>query len=108
MIRRLYLHANCDSNGAILAEFDAKNSVVYANGGRRYKMFQFLSDQVGMPALKAHLWQVVGIAASPPDKATFEHAFISAFPEAEPFGQQQEVSLISSTLMLDAKHEEST
>jgi hypothetical protein len=89
-IRKYIYMPIANSNGAILAELDAKNPVVYANGGRRYKMFQFLSDQVGMPALKAHLWQVVGIAASAPDKATFERAFYRAFPEAVPFGRQED------------------
>jgi hypothetical protein len=87
-IRKYIYTPLANSNGAILAELDAKNPVVYANGGRRYKMFQFLSDEIGMPALKAHLWQVVGIAAAAPDKGTFERAFYRAFPEAAPFGVQ--------------------
>jgi hypothetical protein len=89
---RKYIYAPlANSNGAILAELEAKNPVVYSNGGRRYKMFQFLSDELGMPALKAHLWQVVGIAASAPDKGAFERAFRRAFPEASPFGQQADL-----------------
>ncbi|WP_218822801.1 P63C domain-containing protein [Tistlia consotensis] len=89
---RKYIYAPlANSNGAILAELEAKNPVVYANGGRRYKMFQFLSDELGMPALKAHLWQVVGIAAAAPDRGAFERAFNRAFPEASPFGKQADL-----------------
>lgn len=55
-IRKYVYGPLANSHGAILAELDAKNPVVYANGGRRYKMFQFLSDEVGMPALKGGKW----------------------------------------------------
>ncbi|MCW6512633.1 P63C domain-containing protein [Lichenifustis flavocetrariae] len=86
---RKYVYAPlANSKGAILEELDAKNPVVYANGGRRYKMFQFLSDEIGMPAVKGHLWQVVGIAASSSDKAAYDRAFYRAFPEALPLGSQ--------------------
>jgi len=44
-----------------------------------------------MPALKAHLWQVVGIAAAAPDKGSFERSFNRAFPEASPFGSQADL-----------------
>lgn len=84
---RKYVYAPlANSHGAILEDLDAKNPVVYANGGRRYKMFQFLSDEIGMPALKGHLWQVVGIAAGATDKSAFERAFYRAFPESIPVG----------------------
>lgn len=72
------------SNGAILEELDLKNPVVYANGGRRYKLFQFLSDEVGMPALRQHIWKTVGIGLSVGSKETFDRAFYSAFPAARP------------------------
>lgn len=87
-IRKYVYSPLANSHGAILEELDAKNPVVYANGGRRYKMFQFLSDEVGMPTLKGHLWQVVGIAAASPDKAAFDRSFYRAFPEAAPMGRQ--------------------
>ncbi len=87
-IRRYVYSPLANSRGAILEELDAKNPVVYANGGRRYKMFQYLSDEVGMPAFKAHLWQVVGIAASSPDRTFFDRAFYRAFPEAVQIGTQ--------------------
>ena len=55
-------------------------------------MFQFLSDEIGMPLpWKAHLWQVVGIAAAASDKGAFDRAFYRAFPEATPFGRQADL-----------------
>lgn len=72
------------SNGAILEQLEEKNPVVYANGGRRYKLFQFLSDEIGLPALRQHIWQVVGIGRSVRTKQHFDRAFFSAFPEALP------------------------
>lgn len=71
-----------NSNGGILETLEEKNPVVYANGGRRYKLFQFLSDEIGLPALRQHLWQVVGIGRSVRTKEQFDRAFYSAFPEA--------------------------
>ena len=86
---RKYIYAPlANSNGAILKELDVRNPVVYANGGRRYKMFQFLSDEIGMPALKAHLWQVVGIGAAAMDRGAFDRAFNRAFPKSGPHGLQ--------------------
>ena len=53
--RSFIFHPLANSRGKILELLDDKNPVVYANGGRRYKLFQFLSEEVGMPALRAHL-----------------------------------------------------
>ena len=79
-IRKYIYEPLANSNGAILEMLDEKNPVVYVNGGRRYKMFNFLSDVVGMPALKSHLWQVIGIGNSVKGKLQFERAFYNAFP----------------------------
>ena len=57
---------------------------MYANGGRRYKIFQFLSDEIGMPALRQHIWKTVGIGLSVGSKESFDRAFYSAFPAARP------------------------
>lgn len=70
------------SKGAILEMLDEKNPVVYANGGRKYKMFQFLTDSIGLPMFRAHLWQVVGILNASRNKAEFDRAFARAFPKA--------------------------
>lgn len=79
-IRKYIYEPLANSNGAILEMLDERNPVVYVNGGRRYKMFNFLSEVVGMPALKAQLWQVVGIGNSVRNKAQFEKSFYTAFP----------------------------
>jgi P63C domain len=88
---RKYIYAPlANSNGAILEKLEEKNPVVYAKGGRRFKFFQFLTDEIGMPAFKAHIWQVVGIGASVDDKSAFERAFYRAFPEAIPRRKEQQ------------------
>jgi hypothetical protein len=76
------------SNGAILAELDKKNPVVYASGGRKYKMFQFLEENVGISALRQHLWQVIGIGQVSANKEQFDRNFHKAFPETIPIGYQ--------------------
>jgi hypothetical protein len=79
-IRKYIYQPLANSNGAILEMLDEKNPVVYVNGGRRYKMYNFLSEVVGMPALKAQLWQVIGIGNSVRNKGQFERSFYTAFP----------------------------
>jgi len=80
-IRKYVYHPLANSNGAILEELDKKNPAVYVGGGRRYKMFQFLTEEIGLPAFRQHLWQVVGIGSSVADKTAFDRAFRRAFPE---------------------------
>ena len=79
------------SNGAILAELDKKNPVVYACGGRKYKMFQFIEEQLGLPALRQHIWQVIGIGGVSSNKDQFDRNFYKAFPEAVPVGMNYEI-----------------
>ena len=76
-----------------LEGLERKNPVVYAGGGREYKMFQSFSDQVGLPALKAHLWRLAGIGATVTDRIAFDEAFRRAFPEARPRGRQGTLDL---------------
>jgi len=80
VIRKYIYHPLANSNGAILAELESKNPVVYANGKRKYRLFQFLSEKVGMVALKNHLWQIIGIGNSVDTKEQFEASFKKAFP----------------------------
>lgn len=88
---RKYIYAPlAHSRGAILAELDEKNPVVYTNGGRKFKMHSFLTKEVGLPALRQHLWQVIGIGSICNSKAQFERNFYKAFPDAQPFGHQQD------------------
>ena len=86
--RKFIYHPLANSHGTILEMLDEKNPVVYANGGRRYKLFQFLSETVGMPAVRAHLWQVIGIGNASSNIKSFERNFFRAFPESTPFGHQ--------------------
>jgi hypothetical protein len=81
-IRRYVYAPLANSNGAILSILDEKNPVVYGNGGRKHKMFQFLSDEIGLPALRAHIWQLVGIGNSTKTKEGFQRGFKTAFPQA--------------------------
>lgn len=83
-IRKFVYFPLANSNGAILDQLERKNPVVYAGGGRKYKFFQYLSDEVGVDSFKQHLWQVVGIGEASTDKVAFERAFYRAFPEAVP------------------------
>lgn len=86
---RKYIYAPlAHSKGALLEELDQKNPVVYTNGGRRYKFHSFLTKEIGLPALRQHMWQVIGIGAISSNKDQFERNFYRAFPEAIPFGHQ--------------------
>lgn len=93
--RKFIYHPLANSRGKILEVLDEKNPVVYANGGRRYKLFQFLSDEVGLPAIRAHLWQVVGIGNASTNIRQFERSFYRAFPEAVPIGKNYTLDLDS-------------
>jgi hypothetical protein len=83
LLRKYIYQPLANSHGAILETLDEKNPVVYSNGGRQYKLFQFLSDEIGMPALRAHIWQTVGIGRTSRNKDQFERNFYLAFPEAK-------------------------
>lgn len=96
-IRKFIYHPLANSRGKILEMLDEKNPVVYANGGRRYKLWQFLSDEVGLPAFRAHLWQVVGIGNASTNINQFSRNFYRAFPEAVPFGHQYGFDLDDDT-----------
>lgn len=80
-IRKYVYTPLLDSRGAILEMLDEKNPTVYVGGGRRYKLFQFLEDEVGMPALRAHIWQITGIGMAAGTKAGFERGFNRVFPQ---------------------------
>lgn len=88
---RKYIYAPLSgSNGSILEMLDQKNPVVYTNGGRRHKMHQFLTDTVGLPAVRAHIWQVIGIGNASKNKETFDRGCRRAFPQV---GTQAELDL---------------
>jgi hypothetical protein len=83
-IRRYIYYPLANSQGAILEELDQKNPTVYVGGGRKHKLFQYLTDNVGMNTFRQHLWQVVGIGEASTDRHQFERSFYRAFPEAIP------------------------
>jgi hypothetical protein len=84
--RKYIYHPLANSKGAILDLLDEANPVVYAGGSRKYKLHQFLSEEIGVPALRQHLWQTIGIGSASRDKREFERSFYRAFPEAIPKG----------------------
>lgn len=84
VLRKYIYQPLAHSNGAILEELEEKNPVVYANGNRRYKLFQFLSEEIGKPALRQHIWKTVGIGLTIKSKDQFDRAFFTAFPEGLP------------------------
>lgn len=87
-IRKYIYYPLAHSKGAILEELDKKNPTVYAAGGRRYKFHSFLTDEIGLPALRQHLWQVIGIGNVSSNRDQFKRNFYRAFPEATPLGHQ--------------------
>lgn len=82
LTRRYIYEPLANSKGAILEMLDEKNPVVTEKGGRKHKMFQFLTESIGMPMFRAHLWQVVGIMNAARNKAEFDRSFSRAFPSA--------------------------
>ena len=91
--RKYIYHPLANSRGAILDLLDDANPVVYAGGTRRYKLHSFLSEQVGLPALRQHLWQTIGIGNASRDKAVFQRNFYRAFPEAIPKANPDQLEL---------------
>ena len=82
--RKYIYHPLANSKGAILDILDEANPVVYAGGTRKFKLHQFLTNEVGVNALRQHLWQTIGIGNASRDKVDFERSFYRAFPEAIP------------------------
>lgn len=69
-----------NSHGAILEKLREKDPVVSVHG-RQYKLHQFLTREVGKPALKRHLDQVETILMLSPDKGAFKRNFKKVFPQ---------------------------
>ncbi len=81
-IRKSVYRPLLDSKGAILEMLDEKNPTVYVGGGRRYKLFQFIEEEVGLPALRSHVWQITGIGLAAGSKGGFEKGFNRVFPQS--------------------------
>lgn len=86
-IRKYVYMPLANSNGAILEMLDEKNPVVYTSGGRKFKFTQFLTDELGLPALRAHIWQIIGIGNATKTKESFERGFAKAFPQTGAQGE---------------------
>lgn len=98
-IRRYIYHPLANSKGMILEELEKKNPVVYDGGGRKHKFFQWLSDIVGMPTFRQHLWQVVGMGEAATDRIQFERGFYRAFPEAIPKKKTDQLDFLDKLLV---------
>ena len=68
-----------DSRGAILEKLRAKNPVVNYKG-RRYKLHQFLTEEVGKKALHDHIVKISTVMELSGDKGAFRRNFKKAFP----------------------------
>lgn len=71
------------SGGEILRHLGEKNPVIYKDGirkGRKHKMHQFLTDELGLPAVRSHIWQVIGIGNGATSKDAFDRSVKRAFP----------------------------
>lgn len=90
-IRKYIYYPLANSRGTILEKLDEKNPVVYENGGRRYKLFQFLSDEIGVNAFRQHLWKTIGIGEGAKDRSAFDRSFYRAFPQAVPLNHQWDI-----------------
>jgi hypothetical protein len=82
-IRKYVYFPLAGSRGLILEELEKKNPVVYSSGGRKHKFHEFL-EQVGVLALRQHIWQLIGIGNVCRDSKIFDKNFQKAF------GNQQE------------------
>lgn len=96
-IRRYIYYPLANSRGMILEGLEEKNPVVYTGGGRRYKLFQWLSE-LGMPAFRQHLWQVIGIGEAAADRTQFERGFYRAFPGAVPMKPSDQMNFFDKLL----------
>ena len=70
-----------NSKGAILEMLKEKDPVVSSGRGRKYKLHQFLSDNVGKPELQRHLSSVCTLLRISDDKGMFDRLFRRAFPQ---------------------------
>lgn len=94
-IRKYIYTPLAGSKGTILEMLDERNPVVYAKGRRRHKMHQFLTEQLGLPAIRQHIWQVVGIGNASRSKDAFDRGFQRAFPQIGETGDLFDANEIS-------------
>lgn len=80
IINKYIYYPLANSHGAILKKLQAKDPVVECKG-RRYKLHQFLTEEVGKPLLRKHINQVEALLLISSDKAMFKHNFKKLFPQ---------------------------
>jgi hypothetical protein len=98
-IRRYVYYPLANSKGGILERLEERNPVVYVGGGRRHKLFQFLTDEIGMSSFRQHMWQVVGIGEAAVDRHQFDRGFYRAFPQAIPVKKSDQLDFFDSLLL---------
>jgi hypothetical protein len=64
----------------VIDELRRKNPVVYNHGRRKYKNFQFLTDDIGNPHLEKQVAAVTTLMRASPNKKVFDILFNNAFP----------------------------
>jgi hypothetical protein len=64
----------------VFEELRRRNPVVDGTGRRRHKHFQFLTEDIGHPAIDRHLASVTTLMAVSKDKDHFREMFAVAFP----------------------------
>lgn len=67
----------------VLHKLKEKNPVVLETKRRKWKYFQFLSEDIGQPDLRNHLLQVIALMRAAPSWAVFKRLFARAFPDRE-------------------------
>lgn len=60
--------------GLVLKELDTRNPI-NNKGQRKCRHHSFLSEHQGVPALRAMIWQVVGVLKTSPNKRRFENSY---------------------------------
>ena len=83
LINKYIYYPLADSNGAILKMLQEKNPVIISKTGKKYrrtKYFQFLKEEVGLPALRKHIWKFIGVGSAADNKIQLERNFARAFP----------------------------
>lgn len=84
LINKYIYYPLAESNGAILQNLRTKNPVIVSKNRksyRKFRFFQFLSDEVGLPELRKHLWKLIGIGNASVNKDQFNRNFARAFPK---------------------------
>lgn len=76
-----------NSKGAILEMLKERDPIVSSGKGRKYRLHQFLSDNIGKPELRRHIASVNTLLRVSEDKGKFDRLFKKAFPQ---IGDQME------------------